>query len=161
MTARGRWASQPAEGVPDGTILYDGVCILCSGFVRFVAARDGGRFTFVPVQSPWGEAIARRHGISPDMPETNAVVLGGTIHFKSDAGMAVLGTLPGWGWARAGRMLPKPLRDWLYDRVARNRYRLFGRTETCELPPPGLRARVRTEVPADLAALGIRTVPRP
>ena len=143
-----RWIPVPAGDLPDGTLLYDGVCVLCSGMVRFVAARDGGRYSFVPVQSPWGEAIARRHGISAAAPETFAVVLGGAVHFKSDAGLALLGTLPGWGWTRIGRALPRALRDPLYDLVARHRYRVFGRTETCGLPPPGLRARVRTAPPA-------------
>ena len=148
MAGRRRWTPAPAGDLPDGTILYDGVCVLCSGMVRFVAARDGGRFTFVPVQSPWGAAIARRHGISVTAPETFAVTLGGTTRFKSDAGLALLAALPRWGWARIGRAVPRALRDPLYDLVARHRYRLFGRMDVCPAPPPALRARVRTEPPA-------------
>lgn len=140
------WVPLPAAGIPDGTILFDGVCVLCSGWVRFVAARDGGRFRFVPVQSPYGRALAERLGISTDMPESNAVVLGGMV--KSDAAVAVLSLLPSWGAARVLGWMPRRLRDTLYDRVARNRYRLFGRIAACMVPPPGLARRVLHDAPS-------------
>jgi predicted DCC family thiol-disulfide oxidoreductase YuxK len=142
------WAPLSAAGIPDDTILFDGVCVLCSGWVRFVAARDGGRFSFVPVQSPYGRILAERLGISADMPESNAVVLGGVAHFKSDAAVAVLSLLPSWDAARMLGWMPRRLRDTLYDRVAQNRYRLFGRTDACMVPPPGLARRVLYEAPS-------------
>lgn len=141
------WTPLPAADLPDGLILFDGVCVLCSRWVRFVSARDGGRFRFTPVQSPCGRALAARLSIDPDAPETNAVVLGGVVLFKSDAALAVLAALPGLGAVAGARATPRGLRDWAYDRVARNRYRLFGRTASCMVPPPGLAARVLHDAP--------------
>jgi predicted DCC family thiol-disulfide oxidoreductase YuxK len=140
MTAR--WQSQLAPDIPDGLILFDGVCVLCSGWVRFVIERDKAeRFRFVPIQSPYGSALAVRFGISPENPETNAVVLHERAWFKSDAAIAVLSNLPRLGWVRMLRLVPRPLRDWSYDLIARNRYRWFGRTETCLMPTPELLRR--------------------
>ena len=137
-----RWSPRPAGGEPDGLILFDGVCVFCSRWVRFVIARDAQRrFVFLPIQSDRGGALATRCGINPVGPETNAVVLDGQIWCKSDAALQVLGRLPGWGWVRALRCLPRALRDPVYDRVARNRYRLFGRTEACMIPSPHERGR--------------------
>jgi predicted DCC family thiol-disulfide oxidoreductase YuxK len=63
-------------------------------------------------------------------------------YFKSDAALTVLGALPGWGWARALLLAPKPLRDAVYSLVARNRYRIFGKYEECFVPDEGMRERV-------------------
>lgn len=128
--------------MPDGLILFDGVCVLCSGWVQLVIARDTQeRFRFVPVQSPYGNALAERFGISCDNPETNAVVFGGRAWFKSDAAITVLSSLPRLGWVRLLGAVPRPLRDWAYDLIARNRYRWFGQTESCMLPTPELMRR--------------------
>jgi predicted DCC family thiol-disulfide oxidoreductase YuxK len=147
---RNRWLPQPLDGIADGLILFDGVCVFCSRWVRFVIERDrAARFRFAPMQSRYGTALAGRLGISVENPETNAVVLGGHAYFKSDAAIAVVSRLPGWGWARGGALVPRPVRDWLYDRIARNRYRLFGRTATCLIPTPETAGRfVADELPA-------------
>ena len=76
-------------------ILYDGVCIFCSRWVRFVATRDTARrFRFTAIQSPYGTRLAQAFGIDPDDPDTNAVVHGGVAHFKSDGALTVLSHLP-------------------------------------------------------------------
>jgi predicted DCC family thiol-disulfide oxidoreductase YuxK len=127
----------------DDVILYDGVCVFCPRWVRFVAVRDKERrFRFTAIQSGYGTRLARAFGINPDDPDTNAVVHGGEVFFKSDAALTVLSALPGWRWARALRLVPKPLRDAAYSLVARNRYRIFGKYETCFVPDVELRARV-------------------
>ena len=96
----------------DDVILYDGVCVFCSRWVRFVAIRDTEqRFRFTAIQSGYGTRLARAFGIDPDDPDTNAVVHGGEAFFKSDAALTVLSNLPGWGWVRMLRAVPKPLRD--------------------------------------------------
>lgn len=142
------WDPLPAAGVDNGTILFDGVCVLCSWWVRFVIERDpAALFRFVPIQSTYGKALADRFGIDPDAPETNVVVVDGIAHFKADAAIAVLMKLPGWSWTSAARLVPRPARNWLYDRVARNRYRLFGRTDTCLVPTPDLARRFQFERP--------------
>jgi predicted DCC family thiol-disulfide oxidoreductase YuxK len=136
----------PVDGVPDGLILFDGVCVFCSRWVRFVIDRDPGmRFRLATVQEGPGAVLAERLGIDPEMPETNAVILGGWAYFKSDAAIAVLSSLPGRGWAKGLGLVPRVLRDGLYDFVARNRYRWFGRSETCLMPTPELAARLLRE----------------
>ncbi len=138
-----RWAPRPVRDIPEGTVLYDGVCVLCSAAFRFVAARDpAARFRFTAVQDSLGGRLAAQLGINPDDPESNAVVIDGIAHMKSDAAIQVLSRLPRYGWARHLRHIPKAWRDWGYDRMARNRYRLFGRTETCMVPDAALRRHV-------------------
>lgn len=127
----------------DHVILYDGVCVFCSRWVRFVIARDPEkRFSFTPIQSNYGTRLAKTFGINPDDPDTNAVTHAGTIHMKSDAALTVLTHLAGWEWTRALFKVPKPLRDAVYTLIARNRYRIFGKYETCFLPDADMRARV-------------------
>jgi predicted DCC family thiol-disulfide oxidoreductase YuxK len=127
----------------DDVILYDGVCIFCSRWIRFVATRDvARRFRFTPIQSGYGTRLAQAFGINPEDPDTNAVVHGGVAYFKSDAALTVLGALPGWGWTRALFWVPKPLRDVVYDLVARNRYRIFGKYQECFVPDADMRTRV-------------------
>ncbi len=127
----------------DDVILYDGVCVFCSRWVRFVANRDVARqFRFTAIQSGYGTRLAQAFGINPDDPDTNAVVHGGEVFFKSDAALTVLSNLPGWRWVRVLRAVPKPLRDAVYGLVARNRYRIFGKYEECFVPDAEMRARV-------------------
>jgi predicted DCC family thiol-disulfide oxidoreductase YuxK len=128
----------------DDVILYDGVCVFCSRWIRFIAARDvERRFRFTAIQSAYGTQLAQAFGIDPNDPDTNAVIHGGVAYFKSDAALTVLGALPGWNWVRALRSVPKPLRDAVYNLVARNRYRIFGKYDECFVPDAGFRDRVR------------------
>lgn len=130
----------------EGVVLYDGVCVFCSRWVRFVIDRDRRRlFRFLSIQSPAGRRMATAFGIDAEAPETNAVVLGGFARFKSDAAIAVLRSLPGWRWVVVARLLPRALRDRVYDLIASNRYRLFGRTTDCMVPAPGDRDRFLTD----------------
>jgi predicted DCC family thiol-disulfide oxidoreductase YuxK len=127
----------------DDVILYDGVCVFCSRWIRFIAARDKDRrFRFTAIQSGYGTRLALAFGIDPKDPDTNAVVHGGIARFKSDAALTVLSRLPGWGWVRALCAVPKPLRDAVYNLVARNRYRIFGKYQECFVPDAGYRDRV-------------------
>jgi predicted DCC family thiol-disulfide oxidoreductase YuxK len=127
----------------DDVILYDGVCVFCSRWIRFIAARDKDRrFRFTAIQSGYGTRLAQAFGIDPKDPDTNAVIHDGIASFKSDAALTVLSHLPGWGWVRALRAVPKPLRDAVYNLVARNRYRIFGKYQECFVPDAGFRDRV-------------------
>jgi predicted DCC family thiol-disulfide oxidoreductase YuxK len=127
----------------DDVILYDGVCVFCSRWIRFVAMRDTDqRFRFTAIQSDYGRRLAQAFGIDPEDPDTNAVVHGGVAYFKSDAALTVLSQLPGWKWVRVLRAVPKALRDAVYNIVARNRYRIFGKYEACFVPDESFRARV-------------------
>lgn len=127
--------------MPD-LIVFDSDCIICSGFARFVARHDkSARFRFVSATS----ALGRRHyaalGLDPDLMETNIVVIAGRAHLKMASFTAVMGAL-GWPWRllTALRILPRPIADWLYDRIARNRYRIGRRA--CPLPSEDLRGRL-------------------
>ena len=133
----------PQPWPDDDVILYDGVCVFCSRWVRFVAARDSDRrFRFTAIQSSYGARLAQAFGIDSDDPDTNAVVHGGVAYFKSDAALTVLSNLPGWGWVRVLFPMPKPLRDAVYNLVARNRYRIFGKYDNCFIPDASLRGRM-------------------
>src|ERR1700737_923201 len=100
----------------DDVILYDGVCVFCSRWVRFVATRDvDRRFRFTAIQSGYGMRLAQAFGIDPDEPDTNADVHGGEVFFKSDAALTVLSNLPGWGWVRVCCTVPKPWRAAIYN----------------------------------------------
>ena len=127
----------------DDVILYDGVCVFCSRWIRFIASRDRNkRFRFTAIQSGYGTRLAQAFGINPEDPDTNAVIHGGAAWFKSDGALTVLSCLPGWSFVRVFFAVPKPLRDAVYNFVARNRYRIFGKYEACALPDAELRARV-------------------
>jgi predicted DCC family thiol-disulfide oxidoreductase YuxK len=135
----------PVAWPDDAIILYDGVCVLCSGWVRFIVRRDQARrFRFTPIQSPYGRALAQVLGIDPENPDTNAVILDGQAWRRSDAALRVVSSLPGWSWARGLRWVPRPLRDLVYRAIARNRYRLFGRHAVCDIGAGT--ARVITEL---------------
>jgi predicted DCC family thiol-disulfide oxidoreductase YuxK len=124
-------------------IVFDGECALCSGFFRFMVARDRQeRFAFATAQSPLGQALYRELGLPTVDYETNLVITGGRIHQRIDAFVAAMISLGSiWRAAALLRLLPGPLRDFLYHRIARNRYAIFGRYDSCMVPDPALRAR--------------------
>ncbi len=100
---------------------------------------------FAAVQSAVGQAVLKGHGLPADDYESFVLVEQGQAYFKSDAFFRTLRYMT-WPWPllRIGRFLPRALADWLYDRVARNRYALFGRKNACMLPRPELAARFLT-----------------
>ncbi len=136
----------PAPG--DGSssrpvILFDGVCNLCNGSVRFIIRRDPqARFRFASLQSPAGSRLLRRHGLPADAMDTLVLIDGDAVHTKSDATFEILRRLRApWPILSVGRHIPRAIRNWAYDVVARNRYRWFGRRETCSVPTPETSAR--------------------
>jgi predicted DCC family thiol-disulfide oxidoreductase YuxK len=133
----------PAFPDDKALVVFDGVCVLCSASARFILRRDHARrFRFATAQSPLGQALFRHYGLDAQSFETNLVLFEGRAYGKLDT-VAVAGTLLGGVWRALAllRVLPHAVGDWLYDRVARNRYRLFGRTEHCMMPPPEWRDR--------------------
>ena len=129
----------------DGIILYDGVCVLCSGWMRFVLRRDQERlFRFTPIQSDYGSALARALGIDPLDPDTNAVIWKGIAYRQSDAALRVVSLLPGWGWARVLHLVPRFIRDAVYRLIARTRYRVWGRHAVCDLSGENFADRIVT-----------------
>ena len=126
-------------------ILYDGVCALCNGLVRFVLKRDrGDRFRFASLQSEPAREILSRYGVNSDVLDTFYLVLdngqpGEQILSRSQATMRVLAELRGLPgvFATLMRIVPRFLRDFFYNLVARSRYRVFGKYDVCPLPAPG------------------------
>jgi predicted DCC family thiol-disulfide oxidoreductase YuxK len=143
------WKPAAAADLPDGLLLFDGLCHVCSGSVRFLLERDDARqFIYVPCQSPWGYQLMARFGIDADFAESFAFVDEGQILFKSDAAIAAACRLPAWRWVGIAKVLPRSVRNYLYDVLARNRYKWFGKRDTCLVLPPETRARFLTEAPA-------------
>lgn len=121
---------------PRPIIVFDALCPLCSVQAQFVLRHDRrGHFRLASMQRLAGAALYRRFGIDPADPDTLIVVEGGRALRDSDAVLAIFAGL-GWPWrlAELARLVPRPLRDRLYRWVARHRYRLFGRRETCWAP---------------------------
>jgi predicted DCC family thiol-disulfide oxidoreductase YuxK len=133
-------------------LLYDGVCALCNGVVQFLMKHDSqDRFCYAPLESSLGREVLARFDIHafPDgvMLLTDALTRTEHLYQRSDAVAEALQRLspPSGMWRLAGRVLrlvPRPLRDWGYGIVARFRYRLFGRYDTCPIPPPEQRSRL-------------------
>jgi predicted DCC family thiol-disulfide oxidoreductase YuxK len=128
----------------DNIIFFDGVCGLCNGFVDFIISVDkNAQFKFSPLQSEF----AQSH-LSPEMTANlDSVVFlkDGKTFRKSQAVIKVLEGLGGiWSLAKIGKIFPEKLLNNAYDLVAQNRYKLFGKKETCRLPTPAERARFIT-----------------
>ena len=139
--------SKPGGANP--IILYDGVCGLCNRLVQFLLKRDKqGRLRFASLQSDFAERVLTRHGISPKDLDTVHVVVDyerpqEQVLNRSDAVLRA-GCELGMPWkflATTARIVPRPLRDGVYRFVARNRYQVFGKYETCMLPDPHQRHR--------------------
>lgn len=126
----------PGLQAGDRVILFDGVCRLCSTWARFVIRFDRElHFKLATVQSEEGQAILSFFGLPLDEYETMLLVEGDRWYAKSDAFLRVVRRLPfPWPLLTCFRLIPSCLRDWVYDRIARNRYRWFGKYDTCRVP---------------------------
>lgn len=131
------------ESTAKPIVLYDGVCGLCNRLNQFLLKRDPeDRFRFASLQSEFAAALLKRHGADARDLDTFYVAIdygqtGERLLARSDGVIYMLTQLGGlWSLARAGRVLPKVLRDGIYRLVARNRYRVFGKHESCLLPDP-------------------------
>ena len=124
-------------------IVFDGVCVLCNGWVHFLLRHDRpGRYRFAAMQSPGGRALLERHGLDLDDPVSFLLVDEGRAWTDTEAIVRVVSGLGGlWRVARLALVLPRPLRARLYRVIARNRYHWFGRKNACLVPAPEHRAR--------------------
>ena len=150
MNAAQRVSQAPIHQVSDSpthqlssVILFDGVCNLCNGAVQFVIARDpGARLQFAALQSPAAARLVASAGSRHALPDSIVLVEDGRLWTRSTAALRIARHLRfPWPAAYALIAVPRPLRDWVYDLVARNRYRWFGRRDVCMVPTPALRAR--------------------
>ncbi|MES2388710.1 MAG: thiol-disulfide oxidoreductase DCC family protein [Bacteroidota bacterium] len=120
-------------------ILFDGYCNLCNGAVRFIIRFDGkGRYKLAALSSDAGKAALNSYGLSmATMPDSIVLLHEGRILQKSAAALQIAAGLGGfWKLAKVFYIVPRFIRDAVYDWVARNRYRIFGKKEVCMLPGP-------------------------
>jgi len=145
---RGAYSYRQDPTVPDfpddhPIIIFDGHCVLCSGWANFVLRHDRlGKYRLLAAQSPLGRALYVHVGLDPESYQTNILLADGVAWLKSEGSIRMaegLGTP--WSMAAAFRVLPLSIRDWCYEFVARNRFRLFGRREVCYVPTEGFRDR--------------------
>jgi predicted DCC family thiol-disulfide oxidoreductase YuxK len=124
-------------------ILFDGVCNLCTGSVRFVIERDARKqFRFASLQSPVAEKLLGAQGRDGDRLESVVLVVGERTYRKSTAALLIARRLDGlWPLLSALLVIPGPLRDALYDWIGKRRYRLFGKRDVCWKPRPELAER--------------------
>lgn len=132
-------------GPDERLLVFDGICRLCSGWARFVLRYDHeSKITLTTVQSETGQAILTQLGLDTISPESIVFIENGTAYFESDAIFRIIGQLSsGWHILLVFRVIPLPVRDWVYLKIARNRYRLFGKREICFIPTPENAARFR------------------
>ena len=125
-------------------LLFDGVCNLCNGFVQFVIRRDPkGVFRFTALQSEVAQELLTEREVE-NRTDLDTVILieKGKVYTHSDVALRVVRRMPGlWPLFGVFRIIPKFLRDAIYNWVARNRYRWFGKRESCMIPTPELKAR--------------------
>ena len=117
-------------------VLFDGVCKLCNGWSRFLLTHDKQEiFKLCTVQSKEGQEILAYFSLPTDTFETMLYIENGVAYSKSNAFLKIIGQL---SWPYKGLkiiyLMPKIIRDWLYDRIALNRYALFGKYDTCLMP---------------------------
>lgn len=126
----------PATNAP--ILLFDGVCNLCNASVQWILKRDPkGQFRFAALQSATGQQFLLQHGLSAKDFDTAVVVVGKQIFLRSDAALEIARRLGGfWQLLYVFKVVPRPLRNAIYNLVARNRYRWFGQREECMLPKP-------------------------
>lgn len=124
-------------------IVFDGKCVLCSGFAQFVIRHYHRRqFRLLAAQTPLGAAIYTHYGLHPTDYETNLLLENGRVWLKSEGSIRMFERL-GFPWSLAAifRVLPPPVGDRLYDLIARNRLRWFGTREVCFVSMPGHEGR--------------------
>ena len=123
-------------------ILFDGVCNLCTGSVKFVLKRDKEKkFTFASLQSTTGQKLLSQFNLPNNTFNSFILYQDGKMYTRSTAALKLFQQLKGWKWVKIFWIVPKFIRDAVYNLIARNRYKWFGKKEECWLPTPELKAR--------------------
>lgn len=128
-------------------VIFDGVCNLCHGAVQFILKRDPKQhFVFSPAQSAYAQRLLAQHGLQDLGLDSFVLIANGQAYLRSDAALRIAPKLSGW-WFLLGvlRLIPAPIRDWLYNAIGQRRYRWFGKRQQCWLPSPALQARFRLD----------------
>ena len=136
---------EPAQ--PDRpVVLFDGVCNLCNGSVQFIVARDpSAHFRFAPLGSAAAGSLVGESVLHGPLPDSIVLMELRRMYTRSTAALRIARRLRfPWPLLYAFILVPRPLRDMIYAFIARNRYRWFGKRDTCMMPSPELRARFLT-----------------
>ncbi|MGE6629889.1 thiol-disulfide oxidoreductase DCC family protein [Bacillus sp. NPDC077027] len=131
------------QSLPKRLILFDGVCHVCSGAVQFVIKRDpDGQIMFASLQSESGQHILKEHGLRTDDWDSFLYFEDGVLYTKSTGILKVARHLKGISrWSHLLLVIPRPLRDWFYQLIARNRYKWFGKRTSCLMPTDNIKKR--------------------
>ena len=123
-------------------LLFDGVCNLCNGAVQFVLKRDKEKkFHFTSLQSSCGQKFLTQHGLPADKFNSLVLYQDDKVYTHSTAALKLFTQLKGWKWMKVFFVVPKFIRDGVYNLIARNRYRWFGKKDECMIPTPELKER--------------------
>lgn len=123
-------------------ILFDGVCNLCNSSVQFIIKRDkAAKFRYASLQSETGRKILEQFHLPVDTFNSFVLYQDDKIYTRSTAALRVFSQLKGWKWVGALSYVPRFIRDGVYNLVARNRYRWFGKKDVCMIPTPELKSR--------------------
>jgi predicted DCC family thiol-disulfide oxidoreductase YuxK len=130
---------EPAKNI----VLFDGVCNLCNGLVRFIIKRDRtGKFKFASLQSEIGQQWLQRFGLAKNEFESFVLIQGNKYYLKSAAALKMLREVGSiWKVFYVFIILPRPVRDFMYDLIAKSRYKIFGKRDVCMIPTPELKER--------------------
>ena len=136
----------PSSGIDTSgkiVVLFDGVCNLCNGFVQFIIRRDPEeKFKFASLQSEVGRSLLKQFKIDPDLLHSIVAIDNDGAFQRSDAVLRIAHHLGGgWKILKAFNILPKLFRDACYNLIAKNRYRIFGKKDSCMIPTPQLKER--------------------
>lgn len=132
-----------SEDAPSALLLFDGVCNLCNAFVNLVLDADSeGYFRLGSLQSEAARPYLRAYGVEPEALDSVVLIEKGQLYTRSTAALRVVRRLDApWPLLYAFIVVPRPVRDWLYDRIAANRYQWFGIRDACRAPTPDLADR--------------------
>jgi len=135
--------NDPAPVAP--ILLFDGVCNLCHGAVQFILKHERApTLRFCSLQAPAGRKLLADHGLDPDALDSLVLIVDDAAFLKGAAVVRLTRYLRApWSWARVFGVVPRCVLDWMYDRVAAMRYRVFGRKDACGLPSGAASARER------------------
>ena len=122
--------------LPDNIVLFDGTCGLCMESVEFVIRHDRRAvFQFAALQSETGRQLCSLHGLDPTLVDSVVLIGSEGVRLRSDAALEIVRQLSGaWRWLAILRVVPRPVRDWIYRMVALNRHRWLRRNPGCAVP---------------------------
>ena len=128
---------------PKPVILFDGVCNYCNGMVNFLIRKDKQRrFLFAPLQSNAGQELLGQFGLNTTQLDSFIFISDGKAYLRSTAGLKLYNQLPWyWKWTQLFWIVPRVIRDAVYNFIARNRYKWFGKRDQCMVPSAEVRER--------------------